>query len=221
MEGLRMKIIAFNGSPRKKWNTATLLEKALEGASSQGAKTELIHLYDLSYKGCISCFSCKVKNGKSNGRCAVKDDLTPIFEQVLETQALIFGSPIYLGTATGQMRSFMERLVFPFLPYTDPPGTNFPRKIKTGFIYTLGATEEMSMERGFNHHISINEMILERIFGSSESLCSYDTYQFEDYSKVFAPRFDPEKKAQRRRDIFPLDCARAFEMGVRLAGKDK
>ena len=37
-----MKIIAFNGSPRKEWNTAMLLKKALEGASSQGAKTELI-----------------------------------------------------------------------------------------------------------------------------------------------------------------------------------
>jgi multimeric flavodoxin WrbA len=46
-----MKVIAFSGSPRKKWNTATLLEKALEGASSQGAKTELIHLHDLNYKG--------------------------------------------------------------------------------------------------------------------------------------------------------------------------
>lgn len=213
-----MKVIAFNGSPRKKWNTATLLEKALEGAASQGAETEFIHLYDLNYKGCISCFSCKTKNGKSYGRCAVKDDLTSIFEKVLVARSLIFGSPIYLGTATGQMRSFMERLVYPFLPYADPPGTIFPRKIKTGFIYTLGATEEIAKERGFDRHISMNQKILERIFGVSESLCSYDTYQFEDYSKVFAPRFDPEKKALRRREVFPIDCAKAFEMGVRLVG---
>jgi len=46
-----MKVMAFNGSPRKKWNTATLLEQALEGAASQGAKTELIHLYLLLYPG--------------------------------------------------------------------------------------------------------------------------------------------------------------------------
>ena len=51
-----MKVIAFNGGPRKNWNTAMLLEKALEGAKSQGAETELIHLYELNYKGCISCF---------------------------------------------------------------------------------------------------------------------------------------------------------------------
>ena len=45
-----MKVIAVNGSPRKKWNTATLLENALEGAASKGAETELVHLYDLSDK---------------------------------------------------------------------------------------------------------------------------------------------------------------------------
>ena len=79
-----VKIIAFNGSPRKKWNTATLLEKALEGAASQGAETELIHLYDLNYKGCASCFACKTKGGESYGKCAIKDDLAPILKRIEE-----------------------------------------------------------------------------------------------------------------------------------------
>jgi multimeric flavodoxin WrbA len=211
-----MKVIAVNGSPRKKWNTATLLERALEGAASNGAETELVHLYNLDFKGCVSCFACKTIDGPSYGRCVVKDDLTPLLKEVLDVQALVLGSPIYYGTVTGEMRSFMERLFFPFSLYIDPPGSLFPRKISTGFIYTLGATEEMAKEMGFDHHINWNEMILERIFGASESLCSYDTYQFEDYSKVFAPRFDPEKKAQQRREVFPLDCAKAFEMGARF-----
>ena len=59
-----MKAIAINGSPRKEWNTGTLLNKALEGAMLKGAETEIIHLYDYEYKGCISCFSCKTKEGK-------------------------------------------------------------------------------------------------------------------------------------------------------------
>ena len=58
------------------------------------------------------------------------------------------------------------------------------------------------------------------IFGSAESLLCFDTYQFEDYSKIVADRFDPEKKAARRREVFPKDCEKAFEMGARLAGKD-
>jgi len=77
-----MKVFAFNGSPRKEWNTATLLKKALKGAESRGAETELVHLYDLNYKGCISCFSCKTIGGESYGRCAVKDDLADIFEGI-------------------------------------------------------------------------------------------------------------------------------------------
>jgi multimeric flavodoxin WrbA len=60
-----MKAIAVNGSPRKGWNTATLLRKALAGAKKNGAETDLVHLYGLSYRGCISCFACKKIGGKS------------------------------------------------------------------------------------------------------------------------------------------------------------
>jgi multimeric flavodoxin WrbA len=212
-----MKVIAFNGSPRKKWNTATLLEKALEGSASQGAKTELIHLYDLNYKGCISCFACKTKGGKSYGRCAVKDDLTPIFRKVEKVDAIILGSPIYFGAVSGEMKSFMERLLFPYLTYTDPPGSLFPGKIKTGFIYTMNVTEKIMQEWGYSEHFKRNEMTLRRIFGDSEYMCSFDTCQFEDYSRMVATRFDAVKKAQRRKEVFPMDCQKALETGARFA----
>lgn len=113
----------------------------------------------------------------------------------------------------------MERLLFPYMTYTNPPGSLLTRRISTGFIYTLGATEELAKERGFDKHIVANEFLLKLIFGASETLCSYDTYQFEDYSKVVAPRWDPEKKARRRKEVFPIDCEHAFKMGVRLASK--
>ena len=215
-----MKVLAFNGSPRKKWNTATLLEKALEGAASQGAETELIHLYDLKYKGCISCFACKTKGGKSYGRCAVKDDLTPIFKKIEAADAIFLGSPIYYGTVSGEMKSFMERLLFPYMTYSDPPQLLFPKKINTGFIYTMNVTEEQMKKFGFAQHIRLNEIILKMIFGASESLFSCDTYQFEDYSKVVADRFDVDKKAQRRKEVFPKDCEKAFEMGARFAKRN-
>jgi multimeric flavodoxin WrbA len=211
-----MKAIGVNGSPRKKWNTATLLEKALEGAASQGAKTELFHLYDFNYKGCISCFACKIKNGKSYGKCAVKDELTPLLKKVNEADVIILGSPIYFGSVTGEMRSFMERLLFPLTTYTDPPGSLFSRKVRTAFIYTMNITKERMKEFGFDKHIVLNEMLIKRILGASETLCSYDTYQFDDYSKVYAPRFDPEKKAKVRAEVFPVDCEEAFKMGTRL-----
>ncbi len=58
-----MRLLTVNGSPRKNWNTDTLLKHAVDGATSQGAETETVHLYDLEYKGCKSCFACKKKGG--------------------------------------------------------------------------------------------------------------------------------------------------------------
>lgn len=214
-----MKVLAINGSPRKTWNTATLLNKTLEGAASQGAETELIHLYDLSYKGCISCFACKTKDGKSYGRCPIPDDLAPVFAKVEQADAMILGSPIYLGRVTGEMASFLDRLVFQYLMYTDPPQSLFPGTLPTGFLYTMGVTEEQFKESGFAQHLILNETMLRLTFGHAETMHSFDTYQFEDYSKVVAPRFDPEKKAARRKEVFPGDCDKAFAMGVKLVTK--
>lgn len=212
-----MKVLAFNGSPRKKCNTAILLRKALEGAASQGAETELIDLYDLDYKGCTSCFSCKLRGGKSYGRCALIDDLTPFLKKVESVDAVILGSPIYYGTVSGEMKSFMERLLFPYNQYSDPYRSLFPRKIKTGFIYTMNQTKEEAKATGILQHCRINEILLKFTFGSSESLLSHDTYQFEDYSIVVAERFDVNKKAQIRKEVFPKECEKAFEMGVKFA----
>ena len=210
-----MKVIAVNGSPRKKWNTATLLEKALEGATSLGAETEIVHLYDFEFKGCVSCFTCKTKGAKSYGKCGYKDALTPVLESIEAADALILGSPIYLGVTTGEMRSFMERLIFPYLTYTEPLRSLFPNKIRTGFIYTMNLTAEEMQKRGYDWHFNLNETFMKTIFGTVESLFCCDTYQFDDYSKMVAERFDVEKKTKRRQEVFPQDCSKAYEMGVR------
>jgi multimeric flavodoxin WrbA len=209
-------VIAINGSPRKTWNTATLLEHAIKGAESAGAKTEIVHLYDLDYKGCTSCFACKLNGGPSYGKCAMKDGLTLVLERIRNADALILGSPVYLGTATGEMRSFLERLVFPYLVYDREHSSIFPKKIPTAFIYTLGADEGRAKEMGFDVPIRLTEMLLGRMFGNSETLQVADTLQFDDYSKYVSSAFDPAAKAQRRREVFPQDCQRAFELGVRL-----
>ncbi len=216
-----MKVIAINGSPRKNWNTATLLEKALEGAASEGAETELVHLYDLDFKGCISCFACKLKGGKSFGKCAVKDELTPVLERLENADAVILGSPIYLGNFTGEMRSFMERYIFPYITYSIDIQTFYPKNIPVGFIYTMNITEDLFELVGINKLIESNEWVATRIFGYSEPLCSTDTYQFDDYSKYVSSIFNPQEKAKRREEVFPQDCQKAFEMGARFVKRQK
>lgn len=213
-----MTVIGVNGSPRKKWNTATLLGKALEGAASRGAETELVHLYDLDFQGCISCFACKLRGGKSYGRCAVQDDLAPVLDAIADADALVLGSPIYFGNVTGEMRSFLERLLFPYLVYTNPPSSLFERKLATAFVYTMNAPEEYVEAIGYGQLFRANEQALGLIFRQpSESLCSFETVQFADYSKVVFGYADPEDRLERRRAVFPRDCERAFALGARLA----
>lgn len=212
-----MKIIGINGSPRKNWNTATLLTKALEGAESQGAQTELIHLYDLNYKGCVSCFACKLKNGKSYGKCGYNDELTPILEKIEDTDAIILGSPIYFGDTTGEMRSFIERMTFPYLVYDENYSSLFKKKIHVGMIYTMNVDEIRMQQMGYSNNFKMVEMFMGRTFGEAETLIVTDTYQFNDYSKYVVSAFNPEKKAKIRDEKFPQDCKKAFEMGVKFA----
>ena len=210
-----MKVIAINGSPRKKWNTAQMLTHALSGAESKGAETRLIHLYELNFKGCISCFSCKKKEGKSYGKCAVKDDLTPIFDEIRESDALVLGSPIYFGEVTGAMRSFMERLWFAHYTYENPPKSLFPKPIQTACIYTMNAPEDIATQF-YEKLFQMTEQIMSMVFGHSQKLMSYDTRQFEDYSKYVAPRFNEEAKQKRYKKVFPEDCQKAYELGKSL-----
>jgi multimeric flavodoxin WrbA len=209
-------VIAINGSPRKKWNTATLLEHTLEGAKAQGAKTELVHLYDLDFKGCTSCFACKLKGGKSYGKCAMKDDLAPVLERITGADALVLGSPIYFGNVTGEMRSFMERLLFPNLTYTRPPQSLAPRQIPTAFVYTMNVSEQL-MKENYATFIAANASVLKMMYGNSESFFCNETLQFEDYDKMVFSYFDPEERRKRRREVFPQDCKRAYDLGVRMA----
>ena len=212
-----MYIIAINGSPRKNGNTATLLNKALEGASSQGATTELINLYDLNFKGCVSCFACKLKGGKSYGKCAYKDELTLVLDKIESADAVILGSPIYFGDVTGEMRSFIERLVFQYLVYDENYSSLNDKRKPIGFIYTMNAPESMIKEIEYDRIISRYENYFEKFMGPTESLLATDTYQFSDYSKYVATAFDAAAKAKRRQEVFPQDCQKAFAMGIRFA----
>lgn len=212
-----MEAIAVNGSPRKEWNTATLLEHALGGCGSEGAKTEMVHLYDHAYQGCISCFECKRIGGKSYGRCGVRDELSPLLDRASGADVLILGSPFYFHTETGEMRSFMERLFFPYLSYTLDHASIFPRKIATALIYTMNISEEEMAAFHQDTSVAASRAIMTKIFGSCEVLLCTDTYQFGDYSEYLSTAWDPGAKARRREEVFPRDCQRAYELGVGLA----
>ncbi len=212
-----MRIIAVNGSARKNWNTHILLREALRGAEAAGARTELVNLYDLTYKGCSGCLACKVKNGVSLGHCAVNDGLKPLLERIDACDGFILGSPIYLGDITAMMRALWERLIFQYLSYDDYSKPLFNRKIKTAFIYTMNVPESMFAQIGYDRVFQTYEMTLKMYFGGASHMVSTETLQMNDYSKYHMASFNEADRKKRREEVFPIDCENAYELGKAIA----
>lgn len=212
------KIYAINGSPRRNRNTATLLDKVLEGAKSAATDVtaERIDLYSLKYTGCLSCFACKRKDGASYGKCAVKDDLYEVLQKLAEADAVVFGSPIYYRTITGQLHAFYERFFFPYMQYKVGYPNLVQRKIPTACIYTMNVMEDEMLRDGYRKNMELFELFLENYFQKPLILHAFNTYQFDDYDKYVCKVFSKEEKAAYREKHFPEDCRKAFAMGVQL-----
>ena len=177
----------------------------------------MVHLYDLKYTGCKSCFGCKRK-GAESCHCIVKDDLTPVLNDIFESNAIFLGSPIYFGDVTGQMVSFLERLGFPLFSYDDYSKRLFEGKINVAFLYTMNAPEEYyrdAMEKSLQNRSGL----LQYLGGEVEVYASCDTYQFSDYSNYHAGSFDEAHKRKVREEQFPKDMETVYDIGRKLMAK--
>ena len=217
-----MRAMAINGSPRKNWNTVKILQSAMKGAESVGAETELVHLYDYSFCGCKSCFACKIKNSRTNGVCAIRDDLRPVLERAREADVLILGAPVYYSYPTGMIRSFMERLMFPVGTYLYEDGKHITLRdkiIPTAMVFTMNCPEDYMVKIGYPSILEENTKVMADIFGYSETLYVCNTYQFTDYSRYDFNLFREEDKRKYRDEHFPVDLQNAFDLGKRLTEK--
>ena len=214
-----MKLHAINGSPRKNKSTASLLGKIVEGAASVGVETELVHLVDLDYRGCTSCFACKLVGGKSYGRCAMRDALTPVLQAAHEADILVLGTPFYFMEESSFMRALMERLWFQYYLYTTQKPPLSPKKKATALVYTMNVPEEMMADFGKDKIVAKAKSTMEHLFGSCEVLLSCDTKQFEDYSKYEVDYFDVPAKLKRHEEVFPQELQNSFDLGTRLVGE--
>ena len=207
------KIMIIDGGPRRNMNTAQMLQKVAEGALSVGKEIEVktVRLYDLDYKGCMSCMACKIK-GKASNVCKFKDALTPILEEIAQADGLVMGSPIYFGDVTGQVRTFLERLAFPWLSYNDYSMTA-PKKMPVILIETMNGTPERNNSNGYGSM----EHCISAALGEPERVVAYNTYQVKDYSRFELAGFSEEMKRQYRDEHWEEDLQKAFDAGKRMA----
>ncbi len=213
-----MKLIAINGSPRKNYSTAKLVESASRGAADAGAECEIVHLYDLSFKGCISCFACHRKGNPREFHCNYRDELTPVLEKIEESDALIIGSPIYLDETSSSVRALLERMCFPYVSYDDhSPGVTMydgaPKN--TAMIFVMNAPK---WEGDKKHAGAYNSCIKNLGRFKKEPRCMYvnETYQFDDYSKYDCLMFDVAERMRIRDEEFPIRLQEAYELGKTL-----
>lgn len=208
-----MKIIAINGSPRKNGNSAAMLDAAVKGAVEAGAVCERIDLFDLDYKGCVSCFACKRLGGASFGRCGQRDALTAVLDKILAADGLLLATPLYFGEVPGAVRNLLERLWFPAQQYAKNFRSAYPRRIQVGLLYTMNLPSEAMYKGVIGGHVQNFNMLV----GNTAYVSAVDTTQFDDYSKYASEFFDPEAKKRHRENEFPKECQRAYELGKQLA----
>lgn len=125
------KILILNGSPRKNGKTASLVKAFTEGAESAGNDVKELYLQGMKIGGCLACEACQ----RGNGTCVQKDDMTVVSEAFLQADVVVFASPQYWGTISGQLKIVIDRLYAPLMKYGD--------QIQKKFVVIMTARGEM------------------------------------------------------------------------------
>ncbi len=148
-----MKVVAFNGSPRKNGNTACALNTVLTELEKAGIETEMIQVGKKKVQGCRSCFTCIQKR---NEQCALEDDPVNEWIQKMKTaDGVLLGSPVYFSGVTGTMKSFLDRAFFVI------SSNNSMLRHKVGAsVVAVRRSGGLPTLNSLNHYILYSEMIM-------------------------------------------------------------
>ncbi len=151
-----MKVVAFNGSPRREGNTEFLLKCVLAALESEGIETELIQVGGQVLRGCTACNWCR-ESGES--RCVIDaDPLNEYLDKMREADGILLGSPTYFADVTAEMKALIDRA-----GYVLRPNGELRRKLGAGVVAARRGGAIHTFD-SMNHFFLINEMI---VVGSS------------------------------------------------------
>lgn len=100
-----LKVLLISGSPKAEGNTAQLIKECARVIEEQGVKTEIVSLSDKKIESCLACGKCS-----ELGHCSQEDGLNEIMQKLRESQGFIVGSPVYFGTARGDVMAALQRI---------------------------------------------------------------------------------------------------------------
>jgi multimeric flavodoxin WrbA len=102
-----MKVVAFNGSPRKEGNTSLLIGHIFTELNREGIETESVQVGGETIRGCIACYKCFASKDR---RCAMDDDIAnACVEKMIEADGIIIGSPTYFAALTPETKALIDR----------------------------------------------------------------------------------------------------------------
>lgn len=101
-----MKVVAFNGSPRKNGNTFHAIRMVAEELEKENIKVEIIQVGSKVIRGCIACYKC-VQN--KNEKCSIDDEVNDWIQKIKKADGIILGSPVYFSGIAGTFKCFLDR----------------------------------------------------------------------------------------------------------------
>ena len=148
-----MKVVAFNGSPRKEGNTATLIKYVFEELEKEGIETELVHIGGKKTIGCTACMKC-YKN--KDRRCVFNDDLVnECIVKMIDADGIILASPTYFTDITTEMKALIDRAGF----VSKANGDLFRRKVGAAVVAVRRAGSLHAFTT-MNNFFTIGQMII-------------------------------------------------------------
>jgi len=148
-----MKVVAFNGSPRKQGNTVFLLQCVFKELEKEGIETELVQLAGKKLRGCTACFKCFENLDK---RCAIKNDgMNECIEKMIGADGILFGSPTYFSNITAEMKALIDRSGM----VSSANGFLYQKKVGAGVVAVRRAGAVFAFD-ALNHFFLYNQMIV-------------------------------------------------------------
>jgi multimeric flavodoxin WrbA len=140
-----MKLVCISGSPRLNGNTEKLIQEFSDVFKTKNYEIITHHLNKLNYRGCQGCFACKTGGEK---KCVLKDDLTPVFQDLEDADVVLLASPVYFGDITSQIKGFFDRL-YGYLTSDFPTAKNKSR-LNPGKTLVLGLVQMSPSEKEYS-----------------------------------------------------------------------
>ncbi len=148
-----MKVVAFNGSPRKEGNTAHLLKHVFAELEKEGIETEIVQLGGHAVHGCTACMKCFEKKDK---RCVIENDMiNDCIEKMIEADGIIIATPTYFADLSTEAKALIDRAGF----VGKANDELFKRKVGAAVVAVRRAGSIHAFD-SINHFFTISQMII-------------------------------------------------------------